>query len=192
MGDNYLTAPLLFLIEIVFGLYTLIVLLRFLLQLVKADFHNPISQLVVRASTPLLRPLRRFIPSIAGMDMSSLVLAWLVKTVQMLLTLALGGLGIQLLGAALLAIPELVELTIDVFLFAILISVVLSWINPGQYNPASAVLYSLTEPLLRPARQSLPAMGGLDLSPMLVMVGLVLLKMLLLPPLRALIQSLLG
>ena len=191
MGDGYLTNPLIFLVQVIFGLYVLIVMLRFLLQLTRADFYNPLSQFIVKATSPVLNPLRRIIPGVGGLDISSLVLAWLVKSVELLLTLALKQGGLLVVPALLLAIPGLLELTINIFLFAILIQVILSWVNPGTYNPVVGVLHSLTEPLLGPARRRIPAMGGIDLSPMVVMIGLVLLEMLLLPPVKALIASLL-
>jgi len=189
MDSNYLTNPLVFLIEIIFGLYALIVLLRFLLQLVKADFFNPLSQFIVKATSPALNPLRRIIPGIGGIDVSSLILAWLVITLQLLLIFAINGQGLQLLASIMLAIPELLELTINVFLFGIFILVILSWISPGNYNPAIGVIQSLTEPLLRPARRMIPPISGLDLSPMAVMIGLMLLKMLLIPPVRILVSQ---
>lgn len=189
MGSNYLTNPLVFLVQTLFGLYILAVLLRFLLQLVRADFYNPISQFLVKVTSPPLRLLRRFLPGLGGIDLSSIVLAWGLKYIELLLILFISGITANFLGPLLWAIPELIELVINIFLFAILIQVILSWINPGSYNPASALLYSLTEPVLRPARNLLPPVSGLDLSPMLVMIGLVLLKMLLLPPLRVVTGS---
>ena len=101
-----------------------------------------------------------------------------------MLVLIVSGAGANPFGCLLWSIPELIDLSINIFLVAVLIQVILSWINPGGYNPALSLLYSLTEPLLRPARSLLPPISGLDLSPMLVMIGLVLLKMLLLPPLK--------
>lgn len=191
MDANYLTNPLVFLVEVIFGLYALIVLLRFLLQLMRADFYNPLSQFIVKATSPVLNPLRRFIPGVGGLDLSSLVLAWLVKSLELLL-ISFFKLGAPAIAASLLfAIPALLELVIDIFLFAILIQVILSWVNPGAYNPAMGVLHSLTEPLLGPARRRLPPMGGFDFSPMIVMIGLVLLQMLLLPPIKALVTSIL-
>ncbi|MCU7798083.1 MAG: YggT family protein, partial [Candidatus Thiodiazotropha sp. (ex Myrtea spinifera)] len=133
--------------------------------------------------------LRRFIPGLGGIDLASVILAWLLKAIELLLVLSISGNAVNLLGPLVWAIPELVELVINIFLFAILIQVILSWVNPGSYNPATALLYSLTGPVMRPAQKLLPPMGGLDLSPMLVMIGLVLLKMLLLPPLKALTGS---
>ncbi len=191
MGSSYLSNPLIFLVQVIFGLYALVVMLRFLLQLTRADFYNPLSQFIVKATSPVLNPLRRIIPGIGGKDIASLVLAWLVLAVQTLLTLAIAGQGLAPLAALLLAIPGLLELTINIFLYSILIMVVISWINPAGHNLAISILYSLTEPLMRPARRLIPPMGGIDLSPMVVMIGLVLLKMLLIPPVKALVVSLL-
>ncbi len=189
MDGNYLANPAIFLIQTLFGLYILAVMLRLILQLVKADFYNPVSQFLVRATNPPLKLLRRFIPGFGGIDISSIVLAWTLKSAELGLVILLSGASVNALGPILWAIPELVELLINIFLFAILIQVILSWINPGAYNPASALLHSLTDPVMRPARRILPPISGLDLSPMLVMIGLVLLKMLLLPPLRSITGS---
>jgi YggT family protein len=188
MGNNYLTDPATFLIQTLFGLYILIVLLRFILQWTHADFYNPISQFIVKATATPLRPLRRLIPGAGGIDLASLVLAWLLKSIELMLVLLLLGVG-NPMGALLWSIPELINLLINIFLFAVLIQVILSWVNPGTYNPANNLLYSLTQPLLRPARKMLPDLSGLDLSPMLVMIGLTLLKMLLIPPLKVLTGS---
>ncbi|MES9989607.1 MAG: YggT family protein [Candidatus Thiodiazotropha endolucinida] len=189
MGGSYLTDPVVFLIRTLFGLYILAVLLRFLLQLVRADFYNPISQFLVKVTNPPLKIFRRIIPGVGGIDLSSLILAWLLKAIELFLIISLAGTGINLIAPFIWAIPELVELFINIYLFGILIQVILSWVNPGSYNPATALLYSLTGPLMRPAQKILPPMGGIDLSPMLVMIGLILLKMLLLPPLRQITSS---
>ena len=189
MSGSYLADPLVFLIRTLVGLYIAVVLIRFLLQWARADFYNPISQFVVRVTAPVLRPLRQIIPGYGGMDLASLVLAWALKAVELALIAGLLGHGGPLLGALAWAVPALLELVIDLFLFAILIRVVLSWVNPDPYNPAVALLDRLTDPILRPAQRLLPPIGGIDLSPMLVMVGLVLLQMLLVPPLKALTGS---
>lgn len=186
MGSDYLSNPLIFLIQLLFGLYILIVMLRFLLQLTRADFYNPVSQFIVKATSPLLNPLRRVIPGIAGVDLAAIVLMWLLQTIELALIVMISGMGGGLVFTIAWAVPELVNLAINVFLFSILIQVILSWVNPGTYNPALGLIHSLTEPVLRPARRMIPPISGLDLSPMLVMVGLTLLKMLLLPPLQML------
>lgn len=191
MDSSYFTNPLVFLVEVIFGLYALIVMLRFLLQWVRADFYNPLSQFIVKVTSPVLNPLRRLIPGVGGKDVASLVLAWLVLTLQLLLVLAISGQGMQPFAALLLAIPKLVELTINIFLFSILILVIVSWVSPGNYNPAIGVLHSLTDPLMRPARRMIAPIGGIDLSPMLVILGLYLLEMLLIPPLQQAMLALL-
>jgi YggT family protein len=191
MGAGYLAQPAIFLVKVLFGLYATLVVLRFLLQLTRADFYNPLSQFIVKATKPLLNPLRRVIPGVSGIDVASLVLAWFVLTLEQLAILGLAGAGFQLAGAALLAIPELISLFINVFLFAILIQVIISWINPGSYNPVIGLIHGLTEPLLAPVRRRMPNMGGLDLSPMVVMLGLVVLEMLLIPPIKDLIGQIL-
>ncbi len=190
MGSSYLTNPMVFLVQTLFGLYILAVLLRFLLQVVRADFYNPISQFLVKVTNPPLKLLRRVIPGFAGIDLSSLTLAWALKAVELFLVIKLTGKSASLLAPLLLAIPELVELTLNIFLFAVLIQVILSWVSPGNYNPAVSLLHSLTGPVMRPAQKLLPPVGGIDLSPMLVMIGLVLLKMLLIPPLQQIAASL--
>lgn len=184
MTGNYLTTPLIFLVETLGGLYAFVVMLRFLLQLTKADFYNPVSQFVVKVTSPLLRPLRQFIPSLRGVDISSLMLAWLVKSLVLFLVAALAGLGLASLGAILWSIPALVELTIDIFLYAVIIRVILSWVNPDPRHPMVRLLDTLSDPVMAPVQRRLPPIGGLDLSPIAVTLGLVVLRMLLLPPLK--------
>ncbi len=189
MDRSYLANPAVFLIQTLLGLYALVVMLRFLLQLLRVDFYNPLSQFVVKLTSPVLRPLRRVIPGYQGIDFSSLVLAWMVKSLEVFLVVWLLRGSPPLLGALIWSLPELCAVTLNIFLFAVLIQVILSWINPDPFNPALGVLRRLTDPLLRPAQRLLPPIGGLDLSPMLVVIGLVLLEMLLLPPLKLLTGS---
>lgn len=173
-----------FLISTLFGLYILAIMLRLILQIVRADFYNPVSRFIVKITNPPLKPLRRFIPGFAGLDMSSV---FVMMTLQMLefyiITLIRNFPTPDILGLALYAAVELVSLGFYVFLFSIFILALLSWINPGQYNPISNLLHQITEPVLRPARKLLPPMSGMDLSPMLAMMGLWLIKLLLLDPL---------
>jgi YggT family protein len=183
MSGSYLTNPIVFLVHTLFGLYTVIVLLRFLLQWARADFYNPVSQFVIKATTPVLRPLRRLVPGYAGMDLAALLLAWLVKALELFIVILILDSQANPLGALAWALPELVSQTIDIFIFAVFARVILSWLNPDPYNPVAGLLDSLTEPVMRPARRLLPPVGGLDLSPVLVVIGLVLLRMLLIPPL---------
>lgn len=186
MNGGYLVNPLVFLIHTLFGLYILAVLLRFLLQLVRADFYNPFSQFLIKATNPPLKLLRRFIPGLGGIDLASLILAWALKSLELLLVVLISGLGASPLAPLLWAVPELVETVINIFLVSVFVQALLSWVVSGGYNPVYALLDSLTAPVLRPARRILPATGGFDLSPILAIIGLILLKMLLMPPLHAL------
>ncbi|WP_447096233.1 YggT family protein [Pseudomonas sp. CF10PS3] len=161
------------------SLYLLIVLLRFVLQLVRANFYNPLCQFIVKATQPLLKPLRRVIPSLLGLDMSSLVLAILVQLALMALTLLLtyGTTGnfIQLLIWAIIGVTALF---LKIFFFALIISVILSWVAPGSHNPGAELVNQICEPALAPFRRLLPNLGGLDISPILAFMVLKLLDML--------------
>lgn len=182
---NYLSNAGIFLIQTLFGIYEVIILLRFLLQLTRADFYNPVSQFIVKATSLPLRPLRRVIPGIAGMDMASLVLLLVVIIIELLLLSVVANLPMPSLpGLIALALVELLKLTIYVFLFSVFVLAILSWVSPGGYNPVANLLYQITAPLMRPARRLLPPMGGLDLSPMIVMLGLYLLVLLVIHPLQ--------
>ncbi|MBT9302262.1 MULTISPECIES: YggT family protein [Pseudomonas] len=168
------------------SLYLLIVLLRFVLQLVRANFYNPLCQFAVKATQPLLKPLRRVIPSLFGLDMSSLVLAILVQLALMALTLLLtyGTIGnfLQLLVWAMIGVTALF---LKIFFFALIISVILSWVAPGSHNPGAELVNQICEPALAPFRKILPNLGGLDISPILAFMVLKLLDMLVINNLAA-------
>lgn len=163
---------LIYIIQTLGSLYLLIVLLRFILQLVRADFYNPLSQFIVRATQPLLRPMRRVIPSLGGLDMSSLLLAILVQLLLMVITLTLMGYGVGgfLLQLLIWSILSVTSLFLKVFFFALIVSVILSWVAPHSYNPAAQLVNQLCEPLLAPFRRLLPNLGGLDISPIFAFI----------------------
>ena len=168
-----------YILQTIGSLYLLVVLLRFILQLVRADFYNPLCQFIVRATQPLLKPLRRVIPSFAGLDLSSLVLAILVQLVLMALTLMLMGYGLDNPGLLLVwSVIGVTALFLKVFFFALIISVILSWVAQGSHNPAVTLVNQICEPLLAPIRRILPSMGGLDLSPIVAFLALNLIDML--------------
>ncbi len=181
MGSNYFTSPLAFLVSTLFTLYILVVLLRFLLQLTRADFYNPLSQFIVKVTGPVLRPLRRVIPGWGGIDVASLVVMLVLQFLSVWLVLLLTGRSASLGALLVIAVAQLIDLTFSVYIWGILILAVISWVNPGVYNPVTSVLYSLTEPLLRPVRRRLPPVGGFDLSPLVVIIGLQVLRMLVMP-----------
>ncbi|MBC2689211.1 MULTISPECIES: YggT family protein [Pseudomonas] len=171
------------------SLYLLIVLLRFVLQLVRANFYNPLCQFAVKATQPLLKPLRRIIPSVFGLDMSSLVLAILVQLALMALTLLLTygttGNPLQLLIWSLIGVTALF---LNIFFYALIISVILSWVAPGSHNPGAELVNQICEPALAPFRKILPNLGGLDISPILAFMVLKLIDMLVINNLAAMTQ----
>ncbi len=184
MGGPYLGNAFTFVVESVFGLYILIVMLRFLLQVVRADFYNPVSQFIVRATQAPLRVLRRFVPGVAGIDMSCVVLMLALQMLELWLVLAALGRDAALAGLLVLSLARLLELLIYVFMFSILALVILSWIQPQTYNPVYGLLHSLSSPVMRPARRLMPPMSGLDLSPIVAFLVLGVVLRLLVAPLE--------
>lgn len=190
MGSSYYANPVIFLVDTLFSLYILAVMLRFLLQWVNADFYNPISQFLVKITHPPLKYLRRIIPSIGRIDTASLVLMLVLQMASGWAIFALQGTASPVEAIFVWAIMELMSLLINVFVVTILVQVVLSWINPGTYNAATSLIYYLTEPLLGAVRRLVPPLGGIDFSPLVVLIGLQLVKMLLFPPMAELVSML--
>lgn len=183
-GAPYFGNAATFLIQVLFGFYILAVMLRFLLQWVRADFYNPLVQFLVKLTNPPLVPLRRLIPGILGLDMAAVVLMVGLQVIELLLVFAVSGYTANIQGLLVLSAAELLTLLINIYFWAVIIQAILSWINPDTYHPAIILLHQLTEPILRPARNILPPISGLDLSPLLVLIALQLANILLVSPIR--------
>lgn len=184
MGGSYFTQATVFLIQIIFGLYILAVLLRFLLAKVRADFYNPLSQFIVKVTNPAIKPLRRLIPGYLGVDWPSIILLFFVQTIEIILiSLVASGRIPAPLGLLVLTIAYLLKEVIYVYLFIIIIQVVISWVNPGAYNPITVIMYQLSEPILKHARRLIPPAGGFDWSSLVVLIVMQLLIILLVSPL---------
>jgi YggT family protein len=165
-----------FIIQTLGSLYLLIVLMRFILQLVRANFYNPLCQFVVKATQPLLKPLRRVIPSMFGLDMSSLVLALLLQILLFAVILMLNGyqaFTVLLLPWALIGI---FSLFLKIIFWAMIISVILSWVAPGSRSPGAELVSQITEPVLAPFRRLIPNLGGLDISPIFAFIAIQLVQ----------------
>lgn len=182
--NGYLLSPIEFLVRTLFELYILAVMLRFLLQWVRADFYNPVCQFLVKITNPPLRPLRRVIPGVAGLDMAAVVLMLLLEVVAIGVVAWLRGGGMGPVSLLLWSIAGLTELAFNVFIFSIIIQAVLSWVSPGAYNPVAGLLYSLNAPLLRPFSRILPPISGIDLTPLFAILALQVAKMLIVPLLQ--------
>ena len=170
-----------FIIKTLGSLYLLIVLMRFILQLVRANFYNPLCQFIVKATQPLLKPLSRVIPSMFGLDMSSLVLALIVQMVLIAVILALKGFMVDWLLLVPWALIALFSLFLNILFYAMIISVILSWVAPGSHNPGAELVAQITEPVLAPFRRIIPNVGGLDISPIFAFIVIQLLQSWLIP-----------
>ena len=172
LGVSVLAQIAMFLVDVLFSLYIGAVLLRLLLGFARASFHNPLSQFLVKVTNPVLIPMRRYIPAIGSIDTSAVVLAFglmLIKT-SLLLLLSTGNLHFP--ASIFLALGELIKTIIWVYIFALIIQAIISWVGNTQGNPLIPLVNSLTNPLLRPIRKVVPLIGMMDLSPMVAILGL--------------------
>ncbi len=189
MSGGYFSNAGQFLVGVIFGFYILTVMLRFLLQAARADFYNPLSQFLVKLTNPPLRPLRRLIPGIAGLDMAAVVLMLALQVIELLLLAWIGGASMHPWVLFVVALTELLKLLLYVYLIAIIIQVIVSWIAPHGHNPVLSLINQLTAPVMRPLQRRIPPISGLDLSPLVVLIILNLLIMAI-PHLRAALISL--
>ena len=163
----------LFILDSVCGFLTLALLVRFAMQWARAPFRNPLGQFIVAVTDWMVRPLRRVIPGLFGLDMASLLLAWLWQVVYQGIALGLSGVLLAVsfapaLVVALLALLEVAKLGVYLVIGAVLVAAVFSWVNP--YAPLADVFNTLTRPLLRPFRRFIPPVGGVDLSPLALLL----------------------
>lgn len=163
----------------------LIVVLRFLLQLVRADFYNPLSQFIVRFTNPALIPLRKIIPGFGGLDVASIVLALMTQylLLAILVVIATGSISLPWISMIPWAPVALFSLILKIYFWGLLITVIASWLAPNSYNPALILINQILEPAIRPIRKLLPDMGGLDLSPIVVFLSIQVIEIAILGPL---------
>lgn len=171
-----------YLIKTIGSLYLMIVLLRFLLQLVRADFYNPISQGISKATNPLLLPLRRVIPGFYGIDLASLVLALIVQWIMLQLILLIAGYGmVNPLTLFAWGIVGILAMLSAIYFWGMLIYIIASWVAPMSGNPALLLLRQIIEPVMAPIRKIIPPLGPIDISPIFLILGLNLINQFLIP-----------
>ncbi|WPC74488.1 YggT family protein [Vibrio porteresiae] len=160
-----------FLISTVLDLYIMVVLLRIWLQAARADFYNPFSQFVVKATQPVVKPLRRVIPSIGNIDVATVLFAYVLCVIKFMLLLLLASGGAVSFSPyfLLLGLMALVKAAGGLLFWVLIIRAIMSWVSQGR-SPLEYVFYQLTEPMLAPIRRIIPAMGGLDLSVLVLFV----------------------
>lgn len=167
-----LTQAIIFLLDTAFHLLVLAALMRFYLQLFRAPFRNPLAQMVVALTDFAVKPLRRVIPGLGGMDLASMALAWLAELVLLVLVFLVRYQSLpdgSVLPALLfLSLIALVRLSLYILIGVLIVQAILSWFSP--YHPLMPLFDTLTRPFLAPLRRVIPGLGGVDLSPLVLLV----------------------
>lgn len=165
-------------------LYISLVLVRFLAQLVRADYYNPISKALVKYTNPLLVPLRKIIPGLMGIDLAAIVLAILLQAALLQSVLLISGLGLFNPFILLMwALVVLLKLLAGIYFWGVIVMMIASWVAQGSRNPALGLLQQILEPVMAPFRKILPPFGMLDLSPILFFMALNIIRAYVLPAL---------
>jgi len=182
MTNGYFANPLIFIVETLFYLYMVVVALRLVMQWANWEYHNPLVQFIIKATQAPVKFLRQFLPAMGSWDTATIVLLIAVTLLKLVIVgLIAGALPSGLLWLSLIA-AEIFSLFISIFTVSIIIEVILSWVAPpGSYNPVAPLVQRMNAPLLRPVRRLLPPLGGVDLSPLFVILGLQVLSMLVMP-----------
>jgi YggT family protein len=168
-----------YLVQTLFELYLFVVVARFLLQVARADFYNPISQFIVKATNPLLMPIRKVVPGLGGIDLASIVLGIMLQVIASEILLLLNGYSLYNPATlALWGLIGLVSMAINIYYFALLASIILSWIAPGSYHPGVLLLSQIVAPVMRPIQAIIPSLGGLDISPIFAFIAINMAKIL--------------
>ena len=165
-----MTSALIFIIQAVSNLFLFILLLRFWLPWFRADFRNPVAQGILKLTSPLIVPLRRVIPSIGKLDTATIVVAFAVQYLTILIILLLYGISANAMQISLTAILDLGRLSANLFILIIIVTILLGWFAPGVYNPVTALVGTIAQPLLKPFRRFAPPLGGFDISPVIPLI----------------------
>lgn len=173
-----------FLVQTLLGMYVMILLLRFMLQLMRADFYNPVAQALVKITQPVVGPLQGILPRTGRISLPTLIVTVLAQALLIALVFVLSGYGwpnpVKLMIWSLIGLAAQL---LDIVFFAVLAGIILSWVAPQSRHPASLLLWQITEPVMAPVRRLLPALGGLDFSPIVVFIVIQLIEMAVIVPL---------
>ena len=159
-----------YLVSTMISLYVTAVMLRLLLQWVRADFYNPVCQFLVKVTNPVLVPMRRFIPSIGRLDTASVLLMLVLESISIAFMSLLAQPGWGIGEIVLFAAISLVAMLLWTYFILIIAMVILSWVGGGVRHPIVPLIYQLTEPVLRPIRRVIPSIAGIDLSPLFALI----------------------
>ncbi len=162
-----------FLVQTLIGLYQVVLLLRLLMQWTRADFRNPIGKAILQVTDPVILPLRKLLPPVGKVDSATVVAIVLVAALKIAVIFALVGNSLPALLPLLRGVVvDVLRLVLQVYLFAVILYALLSFVAPGHYSPAQSLLSSICEPVMRPIRQRIPPLGGLDLTPLWICIAL--------------------
>lgn len=168
-----------FLVTTLFDLYTFVLILRFILQYLRVSYYNPFTQFVVKATGKLVVPVRRMIPGWRGIDFATLFVILLVTLLKLtMVTFIRYKTAPFFPGLLIWSFGDLLNLVINLYFFSILIQVLASWLAPASHSPVMEILYQITWPLMRPFKRLIPPIGGMDITPIPVIILLQLVKML--------------
>lgn len=160
--------PLLLIIRTVGEIFAFIAILRFLLQTMNVDYYNPISQAVVKFTQPPLMPLQRTIPKLGRIDLSPLILAFIIKLATLFILVSITSSSLGMATLAVLSLVGVLDTLLTILFWATIGSVIISWVAPNSPHPAPQLLQQLVEPLFAQVRRVIPPIGGLDLSPIAI------------------------
>jgi YggT family protein len=180
MMPQSLNNGLLFLINTLFDMYLFVLIARIILACVGANYFDPLTQFVVRLTNWIVVPIRRYIPNIKRIEVSTILIAFMISILKFLITYLIAMKMPNLLGVGILACGDILKIAIQCFFYAILIQAIMSWVQPG--SSMQYVLYQFTSPVTRPLQRIVPRMGAIDITPMFALIGLQLLLIVVINP----------
>jgi len=166
------TAAFAFLVETLIHLYLVVLMLRLLLEAIRADFYNPICQVLIKATDPVVRPVGKRLPQVGRINLAGLVVLYVIQLVGLFILALLGGMPFEPILLAVMAVLRLVRLLLVLYLVLIFAGVILSWVGQNFRHPIVPLIFQLTDPVLAPIRRILPPLGGFDLSPLVAIIGI--------------------
>tara|TARA_R110002110_G_scaffold65206_4_gene179934 strand:+ start:15099 stop:15680 length:582 start_codon:yes stop_codon:yes gene_type:complete len=168
-----------FLVSTLFDLYTFVLILRFILQYLGINYYNPFTQFIIKATSPVITPVRRWVPGYKGIDFATLLVIFLFTLTKVTLSWFIARPVAPFFpGLLILALGEMIRLTINIYFFAVIIQIISSWVAPMSHSPILEILNRLTGPLMRPFKRWIPPMGGFDITPIPVIISLKLAEIL--------------
>lgn len=174
---------LIFLMTTVFDLYLFLLVARVLLAFAGASYYDPITQFVVRCTDFIVKPLRRVIPNIYGIELSTVVLIFALELVKYVIIASISFDSMSITGLSIIALAETLKMFVQTYFYAIILQAILSWVQPG--SPVISTLYRVTAPIMRPIQRIVPNVGGIDISPIPAMILLQLTIIMIINPLMA-------